>query len=174
MDLQSDDDGDGCEDEESKASGKKTPAAGRAPAGAPPKRVEIACAERCVCLYFLNFILVILRRIRSLVFAISGLYVFMILTLSTYPFEPHLKMRTGMITLFLGALACIGYVYSQIYHNRTLSRVTSSAEDQLGWDFWVRMFGFVAVPVLSLLAAQFPALNRVLFSWVQPALQSSH
>jgi len=28
--------------------------------------------------------------------------------------------------------------------------------------------------VLSLLAAQFPELNRFLFSWLEPALQSFH
>jgi len=41
-------------------------------------------------------------------------------------------------------------------------------------DFWGRMVGFVAVPVLSLLAAQFPELNHFLFSWLEPALQSIH
>lgn len=140
----------------------------------PSNRAEVACAERCACLYFLNLILIVLRRIRSLVFAIAGLFVFIVLALSSYPFEPYLRLRTGAIVLFLGALASVGYVYSQIYHNKILSRVTSTSEDQLGWDFWARMAGFVAVPVLSLLAAQFPALNRVLFSWVQPALQSVH
>jgi hypothetical protein len=144
------------------------------PAEKPSNRPEVACAERCACLYFLNLILIVLRRIRSLVFAISGLFVFIVLALSSYPFEPYLQLRTGAIVLFLGALACIGYVYGQIYRNKILSRVTSTSEDELGWDFWVKMAGFVAVPVLSLLAAQFPALNHVLFSWVQPALESFH
>ena len=47
-------------------------------------------------------------------------------------------------------------------------------EDSLGWDFWGRMVGFVAVPVLRVLAAQFPELNHFLFSWLGPALQSFH
>jgi len=139
-----------------------------------PKLPEVACAERCVCLYFLNVILIVLRRIRSLVFALSGLFVFLVLALTSYPFEPHLQLRTGLIAMFLGALVSIAYVYSQIYRNATLSRVTATDQDKLGWDFWVRMAGFVAVPVLSLLAAQFPELNRFLFSWVQPALESVH
>lgn len=146
----------------------------KAPHGVPPERPEVACAERCVCLYFLILLLVPLRRIRSLVFGISGLYVFLLLALTSFHFEPHLTIRTGMIALFLGALACIGYVYSQIYRNRTLSRITGTSEASLGWDFWGRMAGFVAVPVLSLLAAQFPELNRFLFSWLEPTLQSFH
>jgi hypothetical protein len=144
------------------------------PSSEPPKRPELACAERCVCLYFLIIMLIPLRRIRSLVFGISGLYVFLLLALTSFHFEPHLTIRTGMIALFLGALGCISYVYSQIYRNKTLSRITQTPEDSLGWDFWGRMAGFVAVPVLSLLAAQFPELNRFLFSWLEPALQSFH
>jgi hypothetical protein len=162
-------DSDGSEDGR-----KRKPASDEPPPGGPPERPELACAERCACLFFLNLILIVLRRIRSLVFAISGLFVFLVLALNSYPFEPQLQLRTGTIALFLGALACIAYVYGQIYRNRTLSRVTATSEDKLGWDFWVRMVGFIAVPVLSLLAAQFPDLNRILFSWVQPALQSVH
>jgi hypothetical protein len=153
---------------------KRKPPSDEPPPGEPPERPELACAERCACLFFLNVMLIVLRRIRSLVFAISGLFVFLVLALNSYPFEPNLQLRTGTIALFLGALACIAYVYGQIYRNRTLSRVTATSEDKLGWDFWVRMVGFIAVPVLSLLAGQFPELNRILFSWVQPALQSVH
>jgi hypothetical protein len=168
-------DGENNASENSDEDGKEKAAKiGGQPKEKPSNRPEVVCAERCACLYFLNLILIVLRRIRSLVFAISGLFVFIVLTLSSYPFEPYLQLRTGAIVLFLGALACIGYVYGQIYRNKILSRVTSTSEDQLGWDFWVRMTGFVAVPVLSLLAAQFPALNRFLFSWVQPALESFH
>jgi hypothetical protein len=29
-----------------------------------------------------------------------------------------------------------------------------------------------AIPVLSLLAAQFPEINKILFSWLEPALQA--
>lgn len=164
--------GDKTADEKPKDDSKKGARRDGPPLEAPSSRAEVACAERCVCLYFLNLILIVLRRIRSLVFAVSGLFVFIVLALNSYPFEPHLQLRTGALILFLGALGSIGYVYGQIYRNRILSRVTSTSEDQLGWDFWARMAGFVAVPVLSLLAAQFPELNRVLFSWVEPALQS--
>jgi len=153
---------------------KKTAGKNHATCEEPPERPGLACAERCACLYLLTVALIPLRRIRSLVFGISGLYVFLLLALTSFHFEPHLTIRTGMIALFLGALGCISYVYSQIYHNKTLSRITDTPEDSLGWDFWGRMVGFVAVPVLSLLAAQFPELNHFLFSWLEPALQSFH
>ena len=164
----------GSENADDDANDKKKDAGKHAPCDEPPKRPGLACAERCVCLYLLTVALIPLRRISSLVFGICGLYVFLLLGLTSFHFEPHLTIRTGMIALFLGALGCISYVYSQIYHNKTLSRVTATREDSLGWDFWLRMAGFVAVPVLSLLAAQFPELNRFLFSWLEPALQSFH
>ncbi|HKE08706.1 MAG TPA: hypothetical protein VKB48_12810 [Candidatus Acidoferrum sp.] len=122
---------------------KKTAGKNHATGEEPPKRPGLACAERCACLYLLTVTLIPLRRIRSLVFGISGLYVFLLLGLTSFHFEPHLTTRTGMIALFLGALGCISYVYSQIYYNKTLSRITDTAGRQPGMGFlgphgWVR------------------------------------
>lgn len=135
-----------------------------------PKRT--ACAERFVCLYFLNYILVILRRIQSLLLSIGGMFVFILLSLNFYPFEPHLSLRTLVLILFFLILAAVGFVYAQMHKDAVLSRITDTRPGELGLDFYLRMGGFVLVPLLSLLAAQFPEMNNFLFSWLEPALQA--
>jgi hypothetical protein len=39
-------------------------------------------------------------------------------------------------------------------------------------DFWIKFASAAAIPVFSLLAAQFPGINQFLFSWLEPALQA--
>jgi hypothetical protein len=38
----------------------------------------------------------------------------------------------------------------------------------------VRLVSYGALPLLTVLASQFPAIGRFLFSWVQPAIEALH
>jgi uncharacterized membrane protein YedE/YeeE len=94
------------------------------------------------------------------------------MALNSYPFEPHLTLRTMLIFLFFLILGCVGFVYAQMYKDATLSRITDTKPGELGAEFYVRMAGFIVVPLLSLVAAQFPTVNTFLFSWLEPAMQA--
>jgi len=76
------------------------------------------------------------------------------------------------ISLILALVAAVGYVYAQMHREVTLSRLTDTKEGELGPEFWLQFVGAGALPVLTLLAAQFPAISRVIYSLLQPALQS--
>lgn len=141
---------------------------------APLDDDDVSGADRALCLYFFCTIVIVLRRIQSIAFAIAGIYVFFVLALTSYPLEPHLTIQTVLIALFLLILCVLGYVYAQIHRNTLLSRITSTTDAALGWDFYLKMAGILVVPVLTLLASQFPQINQVLFSWIEPALQSVH
>lgn len=138
----------------------------------PAPQAMTACVEQYVCLFYLAFILVILQRIQTLVVAIAGLFIFVLVSLGSYPFEPHLRLRSLMIFLFFLILGVVGFVYAQMFKNSTLSRITKTNPNELGLDFWIRMGTFVLLPALGLLAAQFPEINGLLFSWLEPAMQS--
>jgi hypothetical protein len=131
-----------------------------------------ACAERFVCLFFLAYILVILQRIQTLVLSTVGVFIFILMSVNSYPFEPHLRLRTLLIALFFLIIGAVGMVYAQMHRDATLSRITDTNPGELGLAFWLKMGTFILVPTLGLLAAQFPEINGFLFSWLEPAMQA--
>jgi hypothetical protein len=133
--------------------------------------LETRLAEEFVCLVYVNFILSVLMRMRSLVMAAIGMFVFLLLSVGSYPFEPKQTMYSLLILLFLLIVGFVAVVYAQMHRDSTLSRITDTTPGELGFDFWIRLAGFTAVPLLSLLLAQFPGVNNFLFSWLEPALR---
>ena len=131
-----------------------------------------ACAERFVCLFFLAYILVILQRIQTLVLSSAGVFLFILMSVNSYPFEPHQRLGSLLIALFFLILGAVGLVYSGMHRDATLSRITDTKPGELGIAFWIRMGAFIVVPALGLLAAQFPEISGFLFSWLQPAAES--
>jgi hypothetical protein len=143
-----------------------------APAEPPAKEPTMRAIEHFLCLFYVNIILVPLRRLQTLILAMAGVFVFVLLSYSSYPFESRESFHVLLISIFFVISLVVGIVYGQMYSNPLLSRITNTTPGELGLDFWVRLGTFVFIPLLSLLSVQFPEMNRFLFSWVQPALQS--
>ncbi|MGB6959076.1 MAG: hypothetical protein WBF01_01630 [Candidatus Acidiferrum sp.] len=131
-----------------------------------------AMAEEYVALLYVNFLVSVLLRIRTLVISAGGIYVFIVLSMNVYPFEPHLALQTLAVVLLLVMGAVVGYVYAEMHRDAILSRLTSTTPGELGMDFWLKFASAAVIPVFSLLAAQFPGINQFLFSWLEPALQA--
>jgi hypothetical protein len=139
----------------------------------PPARDPATRAvEHFLCLFYLNIILVPLRRLQTLILALAGVFVFVMISYSSYPFESRESFHALLISIFFAISVVVGVVYGQMYANPLLSRITNTTPGELGLDFWVRLGTFVFIPLLSLISAQFPAVNSFLFSWLEPALQS--
>jgi len=128
--------------------------------------------EHFLCLFYLNVILVPLRRLQTLILALAGVFVFVLMSYSSYPFESRESFHGLLISIFFGISLIVGIVYGQMYSNSLLSLITKTEPGELGFDFWVKIGTFVFIPLLSILSVQFPGLNDFLFSWLQPALQS--
>lgn len=135
-------------------------------------RAAVLLREDFVCLFYLNFISSVFARMRALVLTIAGLFVFLLLSFNSYPFESSSRFHTAMIFLFAFVVVVVGIVYGQADKNATLSRITATKAGELGWEFWLRLASFVAVPLLSLLAVKFPEISGFLFSWLEPASQA--
>ncbi len=128
-------------------------------------------AEQFVCLVYVNFILSVLMRMRTLVMTAVGMFIFLLLSIGSYPFEPKQVMYSLLILVFLLIVAFVAVVYAQMHRDSTLSRITDSTPGELGLEFWMRLAGFTALPLFSLLLAQYPVVNSFLFSWLEPMLQ---
>ena len=136
----------------------------------PPLRQILA--EEYVALVYVNFLVSALLRMRTLVICGVGMYVLLLCSVSVYPFEPRPALQTLSVIMIVALGLAIGYVYAQMHRDPILSRLTETSAGELGWDFYVKFIAAGAVPVLSLLASQFPAINNALFSWLEPALQA--
>jgi hypothetical protein len=137
-----------------------------------PLPVYRAMAEEYVALVYVNFLVSVLLRMRTLVITAGGMYVFIVLSMNTYPFEPHLALQTLAVVLLLVMGGTIGFVYAEMHRETILSKLTSTEPGELGLDFWIKFVSAGAIPVFSLLAAQFPGISKFLFSWLEPALQA--
>lgn len=127
-------------------------------------------AERFVALVYLNFTRIVLLRMRTLAITAGGLYILLLLSINSYPFEPRVALHSLEILMLLFVVGIIGYVFAEVDRDSILSLVTRTKPGELGAEFWVRMAAFVALPVLSLAVSQSPALNNALFSWLEPAI----
>jgi hypothetical protein len=129
-------------------------------------------AEEYVALVYVNFLVSVLLRLRTMVMCAAGMYVFIVLSINTYPFEPHLALQSMAVLMLIAMGVAVGTVYAQMHRDNVLSRLTSSRPGELGWDFWLKLASAGAIPVFSLLASQFPSIRQFLFSWLEPALQA--
>jgi hypothetical protein len=129
-------------------------------------------AEDFLCLFYFNFISAVFMSMRSLTMMIAGVYVFVLLSFGSYPFEPRLSFRILAFFIFIMIVATVAFVLAQMHKDATLSRITKTNPGELGIDFWLRLALFVSVPLLSLVASAFPSVGGFLFSWLQPAAQA--
>lgn len=139
---------------------------------ANPLPIFRAMAEEYVALVYVNFLVSVLLRIRTLVICAGGMFVLIVLSLNTYPFEPRPALQALAVLLLVTMAAAVGYVYAEMHRDGILSYLTSTKPGELGLDFWLKFVSAGAIPVFSLLAAQFPSVNQFLFSWLEPALQA--
>ncbi len=135
----------------------------------PPVR---SLAEEFTALVYVNFLVSVLLRLRAFVLCAIGMYVGIVVSISVYPFEPHPALQALMVILAIVGGVAVGYVYAEMHREPLLSKLTSTNPGELGWDFWLKLVSAGAIPIFSLLAGQFPGLNKLLFSWLEPALNA--
>jgi hypothetical protein len=129
-------------------------------------------AEELVCLTYLGFSQNMLGRIRTMVIAALGLFVAATLSASTYPFDPRPVLSGVLFVLLIIVGAVVVLVYAGMHRDATLSHVTNTNPGELGSEFWFKLVGYGAVPLLGLITTMFPELPGFLFSWLQPGLTS--
>jgi len=129
-------------------------------------------AQAPVALHFSTYISYAVHQIQNLLWPLSLGFVLLTISLKSYSFQsPQLIGRFLILTLIV-----IGYFIwtcmSQIERNPILSRMTGTTAGELNKDFYVKLIGYGALPVLGVLASQFPSISNFLLSWVEPSLQA--
>ncbi|WP_348267203.1 hypothetical protein P8936_15515 [Edaphobacter paludis] len=134
-----------------------------------PSFVELA--EELLVIRYVALIRSVLLNIRYLMLFVSAAFVLALIAWNSYPFQPH-AFIDWCFTILL-ALLTLGFVwvFAQMHRNAILSRITDTTANELGWEFYLRLATFGALPVLTWLAYQFPQIGGTLYRIVQPGLQ---
>jgi hypothetical protein len=136
------------------------------------RNARVALEERFIALVYANFIAAVMARMRTLVLCVTGTFVCIALSFASYVFEPKQAYDAALIMLLLLLMSVLVVIFGRMHQNTILSLLTTTKPGELGSDFWVRIGSALAIPVISLLAVQFPELSHALFSWVEPALRA--
>jgi hypothetical protein len=138
-------------------------------AGAGP---DFEAAAEFFALRYVRFIQAACRQMENLLIFISIGFVLMLISLNSYPFQSgHVLgwFLTGfLIVLGAGVVALL----AGAERDPILSRMNGTTPGSLGKDFYLNVLSYGALPLLTVLAVQFPSLGQFLFSWVQPMLQA--
>jgi hypothetical protein len=130
----------------------------------------IRIAEEFLAIRYVTLIRAVLVNLRYLMTFISAAFVLAILAWNSYPFQP----REWVDAIFTTLLAALGggiiWVMVQMHRNPILNRITETAANKLGLEFYIRIAAFGAVPLLTWLAYQFPELGGTLFRIIKPGL----
>ena len=139
----------------------------------PPSSDELVRnAEELVCLTYLGFAQNLLGRVRTTVLGGVSLFVAATIAVASYPFDPRPILSGVMLLLFVAFGAVVVFVYADMHRDATLSYVTNTNPGELGSEFWLKLIGYGAAPLLGLITTIFPEWSGFLFSWLQPGLSS--
>jgi hypothetical protein len=130
-------------------------------------------AEEFVCLIYIGYLQNLLGRMRTMALSILGLFAAIAFSLAFYPYTPRPAIVLCLLALLLIVASLVGLIYAGLSRDETVSHITNTEPGALGWDFWTRIAGFIGVPLIGLLTAQFPGITDFLVSWIQPGLNAA-
>jgi hypothetical protein len=114
------------------------------------------------------------RQFRVFLYSSTGAALCLLAALSSYVFQPQ-RLFLTCIWIVMGSVVALSlWVYAQLDRNSVLSRISSTRPGRVELDasFAVRIFGWVALPLLSVVVAQYPELATHLSSWLEPFLNA--
>ena len=131
-----------------------------------------ANAEEFVGLIYIYAIQHVLIDIRSHILAFTFSYFFLLMALSAYPVAPHHSIMVLLVGLLAAFVIAVVIIFSQMHRDSILSRTTSTEPGKLDVGFYEKLISVLGVPIIGLLASQFPEISNFLFSWLEPSLQT--
>ncbi len=153
-------------------SGEMLTSAVGAGSGAGDRATFHDLAQRFVAYHLSAFALYGVRQIQNLLWFLSLGFVILTFSLSCYDFQAPRLIGQFLILLFAGLAYVVWRCMAGMERDVILSRLGGTEEGELNKGFYLKLVSYGALPVLSILAAQFPTISKFLFSWVQPALEA--
>ncbi len=137
-----------------------------------PEEKLTVLEEEFVALRVLMFLRYVIRQLRNWLGFIVGGFIISIVSLNSYPFQAHRWIGVASMIMLIAIGSGVAFVFAEMDKDAILSRITDTKSNAVGKTFFFRLARFGTLPLLTVLGAQFPAVSRYLFSWVQPALEA--
>jgi hypothetical protein len=132
----------------------------------------VQAAEEFVAFHYIAFIQNIVARMRTMTLSMICLFVAVCLSISFYPFVPRTEIGIWMLLNLLLIGSAVAFVYAGMERDEILSYIANTKPGKLGAEFWTRLAGFLAAPVLGILTTQFPSISDTVLQWLQPGLDA--
>ena len=143
-------------------------ATGKAEASNSPDQLR----EEVLALQYIDYIDYIIHQQRNLLLFSVSAFILSIVALHAYPFQAPRTIDTFITVVFISFAVGVVMVLVGAERDAILSRITKTEAGTLSGSFYVKVAGYVGVPLVTVLSSQFPSWGRFLFSWVQPLLES--
>ena len=152
---------------------KDTPRATERPLTIPGDPGNVAdLARTFVALHYSLFVLYGVRQIQNLLWFPSIGFVLLMFSLNSYSFQAPQWIGRYLMVLFAVIAWMVGKCMVEIERDPILSRIAGTTPGELGPTFYLKLARFGALPILGLLAWQFPWISNFLLSSIQPALEA--
>jgi hypothetical protein len=134
--------------------------------GDPDKISDLS--QTFMALHFTPFLLYSVRQIQNLVWFLLLGFVALVLSMNAdSPQSPQLISR--FLLAFFAVIAVVLWrCLAGIERDPIISRIEGTQPGKLNGEFYLKLLGYGALPVLGLLASMFPSIANFLFSWVEP------
>ncbi|WP_263374080.1 hypothetical protein [Granulicella aggregans] len=133
---------------------------------------KVRAAEEFVAYHYISFIQNIVARMRTMTLSMICLFITVCSAISFYPFVPRTEVSVWLAINLLLIGAAVAYVYAGMERDEILSYIASTTPGRLGTDFYVRLAGFLAGPLIGILTTQFPSITETALQWLQPGLDA--
>jgi hypothetical protein len=128
--------------------------------------------EEFIALRHMMYMRYVFRHLRNLLGFIIGGFILAVVAVNVYPFQGERWLAFTAVAAFLVLGIGVSVVFAKMDRDKIMSRITSTTPGKLGGTFFLRLAEFGALPLVAVLAAQFPSLNRIFSSVLQPALEA--
>ena len=131
-----------------------------------------ACVEEFVALRYVAFVRGALGHLRHVMIFVAISFSLVLISLNIYSFEPHRSLIWSFTAIFVVTGFMVVGVLMQLHRDPIMSRITHTPAHSLDLHFYLRIVAFGAVPLLTLLATNFPSVGRYLISFLGPSLEA--
>ena len=103
-------------------------------------------------------------------------FVFLIVGVKTYPFQGQHTISSLLTIIFSAMVVMFGIVFIEMDSDPLLSTLERSTPGKANYfeAAALRLLSVGGIPLIAVLASQFPVIERFLLSWIRPTLESLH
>jgi hypothetical protein len=141
-------------------------------AGDPKDAFDLA--QNFVALQYTSFLIYSLRQIQNLLWYLSVGFLLIVLSMNAYSFQSPQMIGRFLVFLFIAIGIILWRCLAKLERDPILSRIAGSKPGELNGEFYLRLLGYGALPLLGVLTSQFPSISSFVFSWLQPTLEAWH